>query len=71
MTRDEFAAEYARRSGVTVEMLFEWGREPRPCDCDWSECEGWQMAYPREETIVLARLLALELREAERLVPHG
>jgi hypothetical protein len=49
MTREEFARTYADRSGLTVEQLREWGREPRPCHCDGIECEGWQMAHVRDE----------------------
>lgn len=45
ITAEEFAAGYAERSGVTVEWLKEHGREVRPCDCDYVECEGWQMAH--------------------------
>jgi hypothetical protein len=48
MTRDEFAAAYAARSGTTVEWLKEHGREPRPCACGEDGCVGWQMAHVRE-----------------------
>ena len=44
-TAEQFAKEYADRSGVTVEWLKENGRQPRPCDCGESDCEGWQMAH--------------------------
>ena len=49
LSAEEFAAEYASRSGVTVEWLRQHGREVKPCDCDYEECEGWQMAHVREE----------------------
>lgn len=26
----------------------ELGREARPCNCDASECEGWQMVHIKE-----------------------
>jgi hypothetical protein len=44
----EFAAAYAKRSGVTVEWLKLHGREVAPCDCGEPECEGWQMAHVNE-----------------------
>lgn len=47
-TADEFAREYAARSGVTVDWLREHGREARPCDCGDEMCEGWQMAHVNE-----------------------
>jgi hypothetical protein len=40
---EQFAAEYAARSGKTVEQLRQWGQGVFPCDCDYEECEGWQM----------------------------
>lgn len=48
MTRDEFEADYARRSHVSVETLRELGRVVRPCACGYALCEGWQSVrvYP-------------------------
>ncbi len=43
MEAEEFFHQYAERSGTTVEQLREWGQEVFPCDCDWEECEGWQV----------------------------
>ena len=45
MKREDFESGYAKRSGTTVEWLQKHGREARPCDCGWEECEGWQMAH--------------------------
>jgi hypothetical protein len=42
MTREEFEAAYAQRSGITVEALRAIGRVVRPCSCGADECEGWQ-----------------------------
>jgi len=42
MTRDEFEAGYAARSGITIEQLRAVGRVVRPCTCDDEHCEGWQ-----------------------------
>jgi hypothetical protein len=42
MTREEFEAAYAQRSGLTVDTLRAVGRVVRPCTCGASECEGWQ-----------------------------
>jgi len=50
MTRDEFEADYAARSGVTVTFLHEHGRFARPCDCGEGSCEGWAMGYGQEES---------------------
>jgi hypothetical protein len=38
----EFERAYAERSGVTVELLREWGRVVKPCGCGEPECVGWQ-----------------------------
>jgi len=48
ISAEEFATAYAQRSGVTVEWLRQQGREVRPCDCDYEDCQGWQMAHVRE-----------------------
>lgn len=42
MTSDEFEAEYAARSRITVERLREMGRIVAPCGCEEGGCEGWQ-----------------------------
>ena len=52
ITEKEFAEEYARRSGVTVEWLRERGREARPCDCGEFGCEGWQMAFTKHNSSI-------------------
>lgn len=44
ITAEEFERQYAERSGVTVEQLRVLGRFVAPCDCDYEECHGWQMA---------------------------
>ena len=46
--RDTFEREYATRSGVTVDMLHQWGLYAEPCrsDCDYETCQGWQMGHP-------------------------
>ena len=43
MTKDEFEAGYATRSGVTVEWLHAMGQRAVPCECEWSGCSGWAM----------------------------
>lgn len=43
MTREEFEAAYAERSGMTIELLHELGRHAIRCDCGLSGCDGWQM----------------------------
>lgn len=40
---EQFAEEYAARSGVTVEWLRDAGRIVKPCDCADEICEGWRM----------------------------
>lgn len=44
-TADEFAADYSRRAGVSLDVLRGLGREPRPCACDWPSCQGWIMTH--------------------------
>lgn len=48
MTKDEFEAGYAERSGLTVEKLHELGLFAQPCDCDWGSCQGWGMTFGGE-----------------------
>lgn len=47
MTRDEFEARYAERSGMTIAELRAFNatyrRDIRPCDCGEEGCQGWQM----------------------------
>ena len=45
MTREEFEAYYAERSGMTVEKLHELGLHGEPCDCGEDGCEGWAMDW--------------------------
>lgn len=42
MTADKFEANYAHRSGITVEALRAHGRIVAPCHCGDDNCEGWQ-----------------------------
>ncbi len=44
-TAEEFLDLYAARSGITVEYLLKHRQGAKPCDCDYSECEGWQIVY--------------------------
>ena len=64
MTAKEFAEAYAQRGGTTVERLKELGREPRPCTCDYIQCEGWQMTNAKEYDEDLALTL-----KAQRSAP--
>jgi len=45
MTKQEFEAGYAFRSGMTVEQLHELGGHGEPCDCGADNCEGWRMVF--------------------------
>lgn len=47
MTLDEFEAEYAAASGITVEKLHEYGLYAMPCDCGDESCRGWAMDWER------------------------
>ena len=49
--RDEFEAQYAARSGVTVAQLHAYGRYAEPCNCGNDECEGWAMGHQQEDAI--------------------
>ena len=44
MTRDQFAADYCERSGMTVREALGYGRLFLECHCDASNCRGWQAA---------------------------
>jgi hypothetical protein len=48
MTREEFEAAYAARSGVTVAWLHAHGRRAESCACGDEFCEGWAMAHADE-----------------------
>lgn len=48
MTREDFEAFYAARSGGTVAELHSLGRHAVPCDCDSDMCQGWAMTNPGE-----------------------
>jgi hypothetical protein len=43
VTKQDFIARFAARSGMTVERLGELNQEARPCDCGEADCHGWQM----------------------------
>lgn len=43
MTRQEFEAQYAAKSGASVQWLRDEGKISLPCDCGEEECQGWQM----------------------------
>lgn len=64
VTLEQFEERYARESGVTVEWLHENGSEGRPCDCDYEDCEGWQMVHIRLIKEALAK--GVRIMPAER-----
>jgi len=43
MTREEFEEGYAKRSGMTVEMLRGLGQVAIACHCGEDGCMGWAM----------------------------
>ena len=43
MTKEEFEKKYADASNLTIERLHELGLFAAPCDCDYENCQGWQM----------------------------
>lgn len=43
VTWQQFATEYAARSGVTVDFLALIGQAVAPCACGEDGCNGWQM----------------------------
>ena len=51
MTRYEFEAAYAARSGITVERLHQAGRYAEPCDCGDDICEGWAMGHQHDDAL--------------------
>ncbi len=53
MTKEEFIAQYAARSGMTVPDLKEYMGDRQvvlPCDCDGG-CEGWAMVSNTPESL--------------------
>lgn len=46
LTKTEFEAAYAERSGRSVKTLRRW-RRVYPCNCGEEECEGWQSVNPQ------------------------
>lgn len=57
MTAEEFERAYAERSGLTIDRLRQY-RTPRPCDCEYEGCEGWQMVSHLEAACIDAAKLA-------------
>jgi hypothetical protein len=55
--KEEFIRKYSKQSGITVEYFHE-NLVARPCDCSYSNCEGWQV-------ITKAHLLFLESVKAK------
>jgi hypothetical protein len=46
-TVEEFEAQYAARSGITVKELRDLGLYGLPCDCGEDGCDGFQMRSPQ------------------------
>jgi hypothetical protein len=44
----EFEKQYARRSGLTLDQLHNYGRYGAPCGCDAHDCQGFQMLHRDE-----------------------
>lgn len=42
MTKEEFVAQYCKRSGVTKEFIGQY-KDALPCACGDESCEGWAM----------------------------
>ena len=57
MTREEFVAGVALRSGVTPQWIVEHSLEARPCNCEEEGCEGWQMVSCDAEDMANGRAL--------------
>lgn len=47
-TAEEFERYWLAGSSMTSEQMREFGRVVRECDCDYSECRGWQMGRTDE-----------------------
>ncbi len=47
MTKEEFEAQYAKRSKMLVDQLHKLGLYGRPCDCNSTGCSGWKMVSVR------------------------
>jgi len=45
MTKKEFERGYAQRSNITLKQLHKLGLKAHPCDCDFEDCQGWQMLH--------------------------
>ncbi len=51
MTKAEFIAGYAERSGTPKEKILKF-MEAQPCDCGDALCKGWKMVSQKEPTDV-------------------
>lgn len=49
MTKEEFEADYARKSALTVDALHAYGLHAEPCDCGAPGCNGWRMVVVRRK----------------------
>ncbi len=43
ITKEDFEKGYAQRSHVDLQQLKKWGLEAIPCECNYEDCQGWQM----------------------------
>jgi hypothetical protein len=45
ITKEEFEADYAKESNLTIDELHDMGGYAEPCDCEYLWCNGWKMMY--------------------------
>ncbi len=50
MTKEEFITDYCERSNFPWEKLSKY-KVALPCECDYSECQGWAMVPSNPESI--------------------
>ena len=48
ITREKFIEQYTKASAELYEKMNERGRFAVPCECEWENCEGWQMTHADE-----------------------
>jgi hypothetical protein len=45
ITREKFIEQYTKVSAEMYVHMNERGRFAVPCECEWANCEGWQMTH--------------------------
>lgn len=69
-TKDEFERDYARKSGLTLQELREYGGRAIPCDCPEDDCPGWEMCFSLKPPPVVVQG-GIEGKDGEHILIEG